>query len=385
MKIYILSIILSFFLWNCGQNKPKNEENNQHKHEENEIELTPEQIKTAGILTSALEENNIGNFIKVIGLVDIPVEGRASVNAMADGFLKRTEIMVGQFVEKGQILTSLEHQNYVILQENYLIAKNEIEYLSKEFERQKELSNENINAKKTFQRTEMDLLTAQTKKNSLEMQLKILGIEPSQISPQNLQRYLYIRSPITGYVKKVNAVAGKFVNTQETLFEIVSNKHKHIELQIFEKDILKIKKGQKVIFYSPNEAEKKYEGEVFLIGQAIDLQQKTVNVHVHFSDEEVEKKFLEGMYVEAKILLTEQKQETISQEAIIKDGENNFVFVETKKNHYKKVPIKIIAENDNEVAFEWIGKMPKSTQIVKKGGYYLNAQMNVGEEEGHAH
>ncbi|TAE69670.1 MAG: efflux RND transporter periplasmic adaptor subunit [Bacteroidetes bacterium] len=382
---YILYVFLA--LVSCQNTKKETQTNHQdeHKHAENEIELTDAQIKTIGLEIGGFEQSNIGEVIKVTGMVDVPVEGRAAVNPPVEGFLKKTEIMVGQFVTQGQILTSLEHQNYIILQENYLTTKNEVDYLLKEFERQKELSAENINAKKTFQRIETDLSIQQTKKASLEMQLRILGIEPTQISAKNLQRYVFIRAPIEGYVKKVSAVAGRFVNTQETLFEIVSNTHKHIELQVFEKDILKVKKGQKVVFYSPNSPDDVHTGEVFLIGQAIDLQQKTVNVHVHFSDEQSEKNFLEGMYIEAKILLSEQKQETIAEDAVIRDGENSFVFIQTKKNHYKKIAIKIKNENDKQISFEWAENMPNTPKIVKKGAYYLNAQMNVGQEEGHAH
>lgn len=386
MKKYSIIILLVVFLMNCQTKKNEKDDQKQiHKHEENEIEITDAQSKVIGLVITELDQTNIGESIKTTGMIDVPVEGRASINAPADGFLQKTEIMIGQFVKKGQILTSLQHQNYVILQENYLTIQSEIDYLTKEFERQKELSAENINSKKTFQRTEADLSIQKTKKYSLEMQLRILGIEPSGITAKNLQRYLYIRSPIDGYIKKVTAIAGRFVNTQETLFEIVSNAHKHIELQVFEKDILKIKKGQKVIFYSPNTNDEMHTGEIFLIGQSIEPQNKTVNVHVHFSDENSEKIFLEGMYVEAKILLSEQKEATIAEEAVIRDGENNFVFIQTKKNHFKKISIKIKNENDQQVAFEWIEKVPQNPKIVKKGAYYLNAQMNVGEEEGHAH
>ncbi|TAH29306.1 MAG: efflux RND transporter periplasmic adaptor subunit [Cytophagales bacterium] len=386
MKKYSIIILLIVFLMNCQTKKIEKDDHKEiHKHEENEIEITDAQSKVIGLVITELDQTNIGESIKTTGMIDVPVEGRASINAPADGFLQKTEIMVGQFVKKGQILTSLQHQNYVILQENYLTIQSEIDYLTKEFERQKELSAENINSKKTFQRTEADLSIQKTKKYSLEMQLRILGIEPAGITAKNLQRYLYIRSPIDGYIKKVTAIAGRFVNTQETLFEIVSNEHKHIELQVFEKDILKIKKGQKVVFYSPNTNDEMHTGEIFLIGQAIEPQNKTVNVHVHFSDENSEKIFLEGMYVEAKILLSEQKEATIAEEAVIRDGENNFVFIQTKKNHFKKISIKIKNENDQQVAFEWIEKVPQNPKIVKKGAYYLNAQMNVGEEEGHAH
>jgi cobalt-zinc-cadmium efflux system membrane fusion protein len=357
----------------------------EHAHAPNEVEFSEAQIMATGIEVGEFDQTHMGESIKATGKVDVPQEGRAEVHAPTEGFLRKGDILLGQYVEKGQALTYLEHQNFILLQENYLTVNQELAYLQKEYERQKELSNENVSAKKTFQRTEADLAIQQGKKASLEAQLRMLGIEPSQIAVGKLQTQLYVRAPLSGYIKKVNAVAGQFVSPQDVLYEIASPAHKHLELQVFEKDILKVKKGQTVIFYSPNAPKETYEGEIFLIGQNIDDANKSVNVHVHFDDSKAGKKLIEGMYLEAKILLETAQEATLPEEAIVREGEQNFVFVQSSKNHFKKMPIRIKNENEGKVALEIVGKLPENAKIVRKGTYYLNAQMNVGSEEGHAH
>lgn len=386
MKPYLV-FILAGALLACQNTKPKEASSHEkeHAHAPNEVEFSDAQIMTVGIEVGEFDQSQVGEHIKTTGKIDVPQEGRAEVHAPAEGFLRKGDVLLGQYVERGQVLTYLEHQNYIILQENYLASLQEISYLQKEYDRQKELSSENVSAKKTFQRTEADLAIQQGKKASLEAQLRMLGIEPSQIGVGKLQTQLQVRAPLSGYIKKVNAVSGQFVSPQDVLFEIASPAHKHVELQIFEKDILKISKGQKVLFYSPNAPKQVYEGEVFLIGQNIDATNKTVNVHVHFDDSQVGKTLLEGMYVEAKVLLKAQQEATLPEDAIVREGEQNFVFVQSSKNHFKKMPIRIKHENEGKVALEIIGKMPENAKIVRKGTYYLNAQMNVGSEEGHAH
>ncbi len=374
-------------LFSCG----KKDAHEGHDHEKGHtdapdvVEFSDAQAMAVGLEVGEFDQTHMGESIKVTGKIDVPQEGKAVVHAPAEGFLRKSDILVGQYVERGQALTYLEHQSFVLLQESYLTVNQELAYLQKEYERQKELSAENVSAKKNFQRTETDLAIQQSKKASLEAQLRILGFEPSQVLVGKLQTQLTIRAPISGYIKKVNAVVGQFVHPQDALYEISSPAHKHLELQVFEKDILKIHKGQSVLFYSPNAPQTVYEGSVFLISQNIDEATRSVNVHVHFEDTKIGKQLLEGMYLEAKILLETQQEATLPEDAIVREGEQNFVFVQSSKGHFKKMPIRIKQENEGKIALEVVGKLPENAKIVKKGTYYLNAQMNVGNEEGHAH
>ena len=70
--------------------------------------------------------------------------------------------------------------------------------------------------------------------------------------------------------------------------EIVNATHLHLEIQIFEKDAIRIVKGQKILFRVPEYSDKTYSAEVHLIGKSID-QDRTVQVHAHLDEENQER------------------------------------------------------------------------------------------------
>jgi membrane fusion protein, heavy metal efflux system len=367
----------------------KNEQTREKEAKENPTEamihLNQAQIKAIGLVVGTWDKVNMGISIKANGVVDVPPNGRAVITAPMEGFVRQSEILVGDYVQIGQIMTILEHPNFIILQENFLTVKNELVYLEQELQRQKELSAENINARKNYQRVQADYEIKRAQKSALEAQLRILGIEPNYLTASNLSGKIYLKSPIAGYVKTANAMLGKNVSPNEILYEIVNEAHKHLELKVFEKDILSVKKGQKVVFNSPNLNQDSYEGTVYLVGKAMENDTKAVNVHVHFADKTAESKFLEGMYVNARILLDNQSVNALPEGALVREGEQNFMFVQESASDFRRVGVRILATQDQWVAVEPLEKLPEKAKIVKKGAYYLQAEMNKGEGEAHAH
>lgn len=111
--------------------------------------------------------------------------------------------------------------------------------------------------------------------------------------------------------------------------EIIDNSHVHIELNVFEKDIMNMKKEQKIIFTIPEASKKKYNAEVHLVGTAIE-KNRTIKVHGHLEDED-EENFLTGMFVEAEIITEETLLNALPNTAVIKTNDHNTVLLLDKK------------------------------------------------------
>ena len=83
-------------------------------------------------------------------MIDVPPENRASVTAFMGGFVKKTPLLVGDRVKKGQLLVVLENQEFVQMQQDYLEVFNQLDYLKAEFERNQTLFKEKIASQKNF-------------------------------------------------------------------------------------------------------------------------------------------------------------------------------------------------------------------------------------------
>jgi cobalt-zinc-cadmium efflux system membrane fusion protein len=129
----------------------------------------------------------------------------------------------------------MEDQSYVQLQQDYLIAKAKMEFLQTDVQRQKELSDADATSKKNYQLVLSDFKTQQIMIKALEEKLKIIGIDPQQLSVAKISRTVSVRSPIAGYVTHVNVNIGKYVNPSDVLFELVNPDDIHASMTVFEK------------------------------------------------------------------------------------------------------------------------------------------------------
>lgn len=375
-----ISFLIFFFvsLWSCQ--KENTEIQQAQRHEEGiAIEVSAKQMQTMGISLGKLEKKKVNEYVLANGMIDVPPESRAIVTSKIEGFVKKCDLLIGDFVAQGQVLMVLETPRLLALQEEYLNTKNQIVFLEQEFQRQSRLDAEEAGLKKTLQKTTADLQSAKIRLASLEKQLQFIGTQTNNLQVANMTSSFAVVSPISGYIRSVNVAKGQNVLAETVLLEIVSKEHLHIELQVFEKDIAKVRKGQKVYFQSPHLGEQIFEGEVFLIGQAFDLQGRTINVHVHF--EEKDTPFLPNMYISARIAVGENESLAVSEEAIVQEGEESFLFYTTDKKHFFQMPIKVQKREGNWVVFELPKAIPDTTWIVEKGAIYLQAASQGDAEE----
>src|SRR5690606_4871997 len=114
-------------------------------------------------------------------------------------------------VTKGQTLVVMEDPSYVQLQQDYLDKNHQLEFLEVEFQRQKELYDEKVNAEKTFQQAQSAYQSMQAQVHGLAQKLTFIGIDAKQLTLENLSRRITIHSPITGYISAVNVNIGMYV------------------------------------------------------------------------------------------------------------------------------------------------------------------------------
>jgi len=133
----------------------------------------------------------------------------------------------------------------------------------------------------------------------------------------------------------MNANVGMFMAPSNIILEIINNSDLHVELSVFEKDILKIKENQVIQFKVPEASKETFGANVHLVGKTIEGNDRTVNVHGHL-DSNTKQELLAGMFVEADILVASKKSLAIPLEALIIENNKNFVLLldNTVGNNY---------------------------------------------------
>jgi cobalt-zinc-cadmium efflux system membrane fusion protein len=370
MKKILYTLALTTILVGCKETKTEE----KTPKEDGLIHVTQTQFQSGEMGVGNPTEQDFDVSIKTSGTIDVPPQNRAQITTFIGGYVKSTKLLVGDKVHKGQALVTLESTEFLDIQKEYLEVAEQIKYLKSEYERQKTLFDEKISSQKNYLKAESDYRKTKGMYQSLKEKLLLLKINPANVEKGKLTSTVTISSPISGDIVVMNANVGMYIAPSAVILEIVDTQHLHLELAVFEKDILKVKVGQKINFTVPEASKEVFPAEVHLVGKSIEGNDRTINVHGHL-DESIKQKLLTGMFVEAKIVINSKKGLAIPSEALVTENNKNFVLLlESNKNNnysFKKVAVAIGEKNKDFVEIIPNSEIKVSSKILTKGAFDL--------------
>jgi cobalt-zinc-cadmium efflux system membrane fusion protein len=378
MKNLFFYIIVLLLATSCSSSPEKAVEA-EKAVDENVVTLTDAQIKNAGIETGTIQSENLNAVLKVNGVVDVPPQNIVSISFPLGGYLKNTMLLPGMHVNKGQIIGIIEDQGLVQLQQDYLMAQARLHFLQQEYDRQKELSEQQVSAAKTFQQVQADFAAQKVLVKGLAEKLKLININPGKLNENTISRSVPIYSPINGFVSKVNVNIGKFVNATDVLFELINPDDIHAALTVFEKDMPKIKVDQLVKVSFVDEPGREYDCEVILVTRNVDANRSGI-IHCHFKNRP--KNLLPGMFLNATIHIENVPSLTVAEEAVVRYGNQQYIVQVTGKNNFQLVTVETGLRENERVAVSATSTELSGMQVVTKNAYAVLGKMkNAAEEE----
>jgi len=369
--IYTLFLLLTIL--SCGKSEKNTEVATNQIIDDNMITVTKAQFESEKMELGELTEQSFNKTVKANGFIDVPPQNKASVSAFLGGYVKKTPLLVGDNVKKGQLIVTLENTEFIDIQQNYLEITEQLTYLKTEFERQEILYNEKITSQKMFLKAESNYKTSQAQYNGLRKKLQMMNINPKNVEQGIISSTATIYAPIEGFVTKVNVSNGSYVSPSDVIIEIVNTDHIHLELSVFEKDIFEVKKEQLINFKTPEASTKTFKGKVHLIGTSIDETNRSIKIHGHIENEKAIN-FVTGMFVEAEIISDSKKGKTLPKDAIIETDANFFALVLNgkKEDNYTFEKIKLAIGEQNEEFVEVLNtKDFENKEILTKGVFML--------------
>jgi cobalt-zinc-cadmium efflux system membrane fusion protein len=370
MKKILYTLALASIFLSCKETKTEE----KSPKEDGLIHVTTTQFKSVGMLVENPTEQDFDVSVKTSGKIDVPPQNRAQVTTFIGGYVKSTTLLVGDKVKKGQALVTLESTEFLDIQKEYLEVAEQIKYLKSEYDRQKTLFDEKISSQKNYLKAESDYRKTKGMYQSLREKLLLLKINPSNVEKGKLTSTVTISSPIAGDIVVMNANVGMYIAPSAVILEIVDTQHLHLELAVFEKDILKVKVGQPIHFTVPEASNEVFSAEVHLVGKSIEGNDRTINVHGHL-DESIKQKLLTGMFVEAKIVVNSKKGLAIPLNALVTENNKNYVLLLESKTingySFKKVAVTIGEKNKDFVEILPNTLITASSKILAKGVFEI--------------
>lgn len=331
------------------------------------ITLTNRQLINAGVATGIIEMRTVAEVLKLNGKIDVPPQNLVSVSMPLGGYLKSTGLLPGLLVKKGDVLAVMEDQQYIQLQQDYLTAKAQFGFIESEYARQKELNESKANSDKVYEQTKANFQSQQILVRSLEQKLKLIGIQPETLTPNNISRTINLLSPVNGFVAAIHVNIGKYVNPSDVLFELVDPDDIHLILTVYDKDVEKLSVGQKVYAYTNNNPKIKHPCEIILISKNIG-NSNTAEVHCHFL--KYDKSRIPGTFMNALVEVTGSNVPSLPEEAIVRHENKYYIFVKKQSGSFQMVQVQ--PGNTENGYTELKNAIPVPTDSVAvKGAYNL--------------
>ncbi|MCL8536507.1 efflux RND transporter periplasmic adaptor subunit [Chryseobacterium gallinarum] len=398
-------ILIAFLITGCGKKEApeekapeKTEQKEKPKEEAHETiaSLTEEQMKSVGVALGSVEMKELTSTIKANGLLSVPNSNKATITSLYGGIIKTLNIQVGSVVKKGQVIATIANPEYIQLQEDYLTTSSRITYAEQEYRRQRELFDNDAGAKKNLQSADAELKTLRTKRASLLKQLQMMGINPGKVNNGNMKSGLVITSPISGTISSITAQIGSYVDISSPVATVIDNGSIHLDLQVFEKDLPKMRVGQIVHFKLTNNPETEYDARIYSIGSSFENESKTISMHCEVTGNKAG--LIDGMNITGIVSLDKSTTPAVPTEAIVEADGKYYVFVqadkkkeeqhkENEKSHpktmnFEKIEVVKGTTDMGYTAITPIGEIPADAKIVVKGAFFVNAKLvNAGEHE----
>mgnify|MGYP002638692105 CR=1 FL=1 len=421
-KIIIAFITLASLI-SCNSIKNDGPEEGEHeeKRPEGVVILNKKQQEALNLKLGVFQMRNLTTVVKTNGQLEVPPASSADITAIIGGNVKEIKVFHGDKVKKGQLLAVLEHPGYITLQEDFSVVANNLEYLDKEYARQKELYENNVGSGKDYQKVKSEFNTAKARYEGLKSRLQLLNISPEKVKEGTISSTVGIISPLDGYVNEVNINVGMYVGEKDKLIEVTDNNAIHADFMVYEKDVHLLKKGQIVHFTVSNRPDEEYTATVFAIGREFEANSRAV--HIHAKIHEDVSGLIPGMYISGHLHADEKYTRALPNSAIVAEGTKSFIFILDNEAHEEHGHEEFAETGDehveeenqadhehgghdndgdhNNMAFRMIevipgqkdegyteiyllDSLPGNTQIVMNAAYYLLSEMKKEETE-HEH
>lgn len=399
----ILAVLACTVLFTaCGSQanqNPQQETPGEHAGEEQTegtVSLTSMQREFIGLELGALQNRNLTGTIAVTGELELPPQYEANVSAIVGGNVSTIHVIEGDEVQKGQTLALLEHPDFVQMQVDLQQNSSRLAYLKQEYERRQNLYEQGVGSGKAFQEAQAEYISVKARVEGLKAKLNMLNLNVDNILEGEVYRTIPVVSPIKGFIQSVPIRIGEYVAPGDLLVEVVDNSHIHADLMVFEKDVYKVKEGQKVRFTVANAPKREYTATIYSVGKTFEQAPKAVRVHAEIEGDT--KNLIPGMYIEGRIAVNSASVPALPEAAIVGEGEESYIFIKTEEaSHQKKagagtspdasekswvfkqIPVSTGVQDNGWVEVNFFEPLPDSAQIVYNGAYKLISEMGKSE------
>lgn len=337
------------------------------------------------IKITKLEKHSLREELVTNGVLSAVQEKVAKVGPVISGRVSEVMVKQGEYVNEGQPLAKMVSVEIGRAVADFYKTIAEMELAETNYQRYKNLQERKIGARKDLLTAEAEYRIAGTNLNSAEKVLHALGFNEEEVTnikeSHMVNVELLVRAPISGIVVEKDVMIGQRVGEESNLFTIMDINQLNVDLNVFEKDIHKIKVGQNTEVRVNAFPEKIYPGKVIYIGSEINPESRTMLVRTRIINENNILKV--GMFAKVTINTgTEKPVACLPANSILQEQGENYVFLQ-KEGDYEMVKVCTGKRCNGRV--EILSGIDLADKVVLEGNYSLYSMLKQNSGAAHSH
>lgn len=315
------------------------------------------------------------------GTIELNQRKTANLTTLVRGRATRVEVDLGQEVEPGMVLATLDSREFAEAQSAYLKAKAILYVVTRAYERAQALLKEEILSVAEGQRREGEMVRAQAEAREAYQRLRLMGMSDPEIKDlaqnKSIRSRVHIMAPFHGFVIARNIVAGEVVETTETLFVIADLSHVWVIADVPENDIpflpfTNTPRAESVEVRLPSYPDVVFRGPITYVGNVVDPRTRTLRVRLELPNPDFQLKA--EMYAMIRVYsVAEEDVLVVPQAAVQSRREKRFVFVQIARATFEVRWVET-GESNGEIV-KIVTGLDEGDYIVTKNAFTLKSEL----------
>ncbi|BEH11168.1 MULTISPECIES: efflux RND transporter periplasmic adaptor subunit [Geobacter] len=353
--------------------------------EEGAVSMTVEAQKQNGVIVVAAAAQRLAGVISATGKVEANADRTAHVSPRISGKIVSVRASLGDSVAAGQPLVTLDSVELGEALNRYHQSKTRLALAQSSMDRIKALVEKKIAARKDILQAETDYKMAQTELHTDEERLALYGVSASDLTSAGHRKPLLpVRSPIGGVITEKHAIVGELADPSKSLFTVADLSSVWVMVDINEKDLAKVHRGQSAIVTLGAFPDVKLKGRITYIADLVDVGSRTVKARVEVLNPA--RKLKPEMFATVELTLAADAPPVLAvpEDALQDLDGKKVVFVAEKESEFAARPVQTGRAAGGLV--EIVSGLKEGERYAVKGSFILKSELKKGEmtdEHGH--
>lgn len=343
------------------------------------VKATPALLKMLTI--EAVSSSQVHDTLRLSARIDLDQTRVARIGASVTGRVTEINAMLGTTVKKGSQLAMLNSTELGRAQSDYLKAITQVNLRQVTVKRAERLKEGGVLSEAEYQERKAVLTEAEVDLRAARDQLKIMGMSEHDLKILDQDRNIHSFSPVTSNIEGVvierNIAVGQVVQPADSLYTVADLSRLWLVAEVPEQQAHWAREGDQVQAEIPALPELEVVGKLIYVADLVNPETRTVMVRMELTNPD--RLFKPNMLAALKITKPGSHALVIPSQAIVREGDQDYVFVEQSADSFELRAVKLGREENRRRPL--LSGIKSGERVVVNGSFHLNNERLKTDQE----